>query len=51
MPITDENAVAQACANIKLVSLSISSELSECLSAPKNKRLTTEQLLVIIRES
>ncbi len=50
MPITDNNAVTQACANVQLESLQISPELRACLNAPESERLTTDQILAMLRD-
>lgn len=49
MPITDNNAIIQALANVRLASLTISPELWVHLNTPPSKRPTTEQLLAMIR--
>jgi hypothetical protein len=49
MIITDENAVIQALANVRLESIPVSLELQAQLNAPASERLTTDQLLAMLR--
>ena len=49
MPITDNNMIIQALANVRLASLTVSPELRAQLNTPASKRSTTEQLLAMIR--
>lgn len=51
MPITDENAVKQALANIQLESLSLSKETLELIHlALKNQSIDTTYILNLLRE-